>query len=471
MLTKASLAPRALRQERRERAEPLRVLLVSRYFPPENVIGAVRVGKFAKFLKEAGHDIRVLAADTSGDCSLPLEVPAEWVTYVPARQVGAIFDLLVGFVRRLDWRPVPAQERPPATAAAESSPARIADALRQHYYALLQIPDKSAGWIKPAMRVGKGIVHDWRPDLVFASGPPHSALIAARHIARSCAAPWIAELRDLWSDNPYYEYPRWRRWLDRLIERRVLADAAGLVTVTPTQAEILRRHYQQPVACVLNGYVEEDFPADRPGPPPGEVVSIVYTGGIYVGYRDPSALFQAIALLGAERERVAVHFYGPAKAEVHRLPAAAAVREQIFVHDRVPYRTSLALQAAADVLLLLQWADPRDAGNIPAKFFEYLGARRPILMLGWERGDLAEMIRTRKAGLVSNDPATIAAQLQRWIGERPAGIPPVAAEARAGVTRSAQFRALELFLSELFGKMRASPATGPSRRPAPSDQL
>ena len=46
-------------------------------------------------------------------------------------------------------------------------------------------------------------------------------------------------------------------------------------------------------------------------PEPGDVVSILYTGNIYAGYRDPTPLFQAIGLLtAAERRHVAVHFYG-----------------------------------------------------------------------------------------------------------------------------------------------------------------
>jgi hypothetical protein len=325
----------------------------------------------------------------------------------------------------------------------------VAAVLRRNYYALLRIPDARAGWMHAAIPVGYEIVRDWRPDIVLASGPPHSGLIAARRIARACGAPWIAELRDLWADAPYYEYPRWRLYLDRRIERSVLNSAVGLVTVSPIWAETLRRHYRQPVACVLNGYAEEDFTAGRPGPPPGQVVSIVYTGNIYAGYRDPSALFRAIDLLGVDRRWIAVHFYGPAKDEVYGLSAAQPVRDQIVVHDPVSYQASLSLQTSADVLLLLQWADARDAGNIPAKFFEYIGARRPILLIGYEHGNLADMIRERESGLVSNDPSVIAAQLRRWITQRPAGIMPIDAKAREGLTRAIQFAKLERFLVKL----------------------
>ncbi len=432
----------------------LKILIVSHWFPPLNVIGAVRAGKFAKYLHEAGHDVRVIAGHVSGDHSLALEIPAAQVTYVEGRLPGATVRALLERVRRF-WRRSGSGTDTETTAEIPyRPPTGLTAALTRHYYAVLQMPDYRVGWIGPATVAGYGIVADWRPDIVLASAPPNSCLVAARRIARVCGSPWVAEMRDLWADNPYYEEPLWRWWIDLLLEHQVLKSAAGLITVSPGWAQTLRRRHRQPVACVLNGYVEEDFPDEPTGPPPGDAVSLVYTGSIYPGFRDPTPLFRAVGLLGSARDRVAIHFYGPTLEDVQPLAAAHAVQDCVFVHPRVSYKASLALQAAADVLLLLQWNDERDAGNIPAKFFEYLGARRPILMLGYEHGDLAAMIRERGAGLVANEPVVIADQLRKWIGQRRAGIPPTVSGARKGMTRAQQNRQLEQFLTEILAVQR-----------------
>jgi glycosyltransferase involved in cell wall biosynthesis len=426
----------------------LKVLLVSHAFPPANAVGAVRVGKFAKYLHESGHDVRVLAAPREGDQSLALEIPADRVVYQAGWEIDGIFDGLLEPLRR---------RRQAATTSASGAvefsaqpTAGLTSALARHYYALLRIPDARAGWIKAATLAGRRIVQDWRPDIVVASGPPNSGLVAASRIARICGAPWVAELRDLWVDNPYYEVPAWRLLVDRLVERRILGNAVGLVSVTPRWAESLRRRYSKPTACILNGYVEEDFPPHPAGPSPGDILSILYTGSIYAGYRDPRPLFHAVGLLGSECDRIAVHFYGPLRGEVEPLAAAHGIAHRVFVHDPVPYKASLALQTSADVLLLLQWNDERDAGNIPAKFYEYLGAGRPILLLGYEQGDLAAMIRDRAAGVVANDPEVIAGQLKQWIAQKNAGIAPVDPQARAGLTRAEQYRKFEQFLAEIL---------------------
>ena len=58
-------------QLRQDAAPPLANVIYS--FPPENVIGAVLVGKFAKYLHERAHDLRVIVAPPGADRSLPLE--------------------------------------------------------------------------------------------------------------------------------------------------------------------------------------------------------------------------------------------------------------------------------------------------------------------------------------------------------------------------------------------------------------
>jgi len=431
------------------RPRRLRVLLVSHAFPPLNVIGAVRVGKFASYLDKAGHDVRVIASPGQGDQSLAVELSADRIAYVNGRAVGHKLDGVAKLIRGLLADTGGGKSMPTGVEPTAPASNGLSGALARHYSALVLIPDARAGWIGAATVAGYQIVQAWRPDIVFASAPPYSALIAASRIARVCGAPWVAELRDLWADNPYNDDPAWRHRVDQFLERRVLKSAAALVTISPGCVEALRRRHRQPIACILNGYVEEDFPAQRSGPSPGEVVSILYTGGIYPGYRDPSPLFRAVASLGAERHRVAVHFYGPPAATVSPLATEHGVADRVFIHDPVPYKASLALQASADVLLLLQWNNERDAGTLPAKFFEYLGARRPILSLGYEHGDLAAMIRERAAGLVANDPEVIARQLRAWIAQKPAGIPPLAPQARAGMTRAEQYSKLEQFLTEI----------------------
>jgi glycosyltransferase involved in cell wall biosynthesis len=428
----------------------VKILIVSWYFPPVNTIGALRVGKFARFLIERGHDIGVVAGRYWGQPeTLPLGVPLARVAYAKSVDVNAppqrVQRMLSQWRGSGDAQPAPA----PATAPEATPPRRsLLNQLSDVYLNATNLPDNRIGWLPWANSAATSLSRDWRPDLIFGSAPPFTAFLACHRLSRRLGTPWIAELRDRWADDPYDTPPAWRGRLNQWLERRILGSAAGLVTVTEPWAEAYRRKYALPVATIYNGYDPLDF--DFPDPPPidREHLVIGYTGGIYPGRRDPTPLFAALHRLGPLDERFRVVFCGTDPGHVLPLADAAGVSRLVEVRSGVPYRQSLEFQRACDILLLMQWNDPREQGNCPGKFFEYLASLRPVLVLGLEDGVPATIVRERQAGFCANDPAQIAAQLEAWLAEkdrlgRVAALP---AAARDGLSRTIQFEALEKFL-------------------------
>ena len=431
----------------------MRILIISYWFPPTNAIGALRVGKFAKYLHESGHDIRVLAGPAIAPLSLSLQIPPELVTRPPASPVGETA------------RRHPMQRAIKRGLAATVRAIGIGAPVTRHYRAAVTIPDKQIGWRHRALLDGHIILANWRPDLIVASAPPYTGLLVADELSRECGAPWVADIRDPWADNPYSSDPDWRTWIDRRMERRTLARAAALVSVSPVDAANLQTRFHQPVTTILNGFSPEDTP-----PPqaccPHDKLRILHTGTIYVGHRDPSPLFAAIRMLPPDqRDQIEVMFRGAEAAAANELAAKLHVGPQVVVAPPVEYAESLRLQGCADVLLLLQRSHITDVGNIPAKFFEYIAARRPILLIGCDTGVLADMIRARDAGVVSTDPATIAEALRGWLGTLPEGPPLLPQSVQRGLRREEQFADYVRFLADL---VRApAPVVGKSSAGSP----
>jgi hypothetical protein len=105
----------------------------------------------------------------------------------------------------------------------------------------------------------------------------------------------------------------------------------------------------------------------------------------------------------------------------------------------------------ADILLLLQWSNKRDEGNLPGKIFEHFYARRPILLIGYEHGVAARLIRDRAAGLVSNTPQVIRDQLEAWIEDKQAGhLKALDPSVSRGLSRGDQFRKLERIFADVL---------------------
>ena len=430
----------------------MRVLILSWYFPPANLIGAIRVGKLARYLHEQGHDVRVLTSDhAEGDRSLPLEIPPANVLRTPWFDIDRVAHPLTQRRRKPgNGYPAPHGQE---TAGANRLIGRLRGWLAPHYNALFQIPDRRIGWLPYALSAARKLARQWRPDLIYASAPPYTTLLAAHLISRRHNVPWVAEYRDRWVDDPYLKLPQWRLRLDRYLQRRLMATATGIVTVSEPWAAQYRDRFGLPLATIYNGFDPKDFPeTDTPEKASPGPLHIVHTGALYGGRRDPRPLFQAIKASGLAPKDLCVDFYGPDSEVAGQLADAARVADFVNIFPPVPYSRSVELQKEADVLLLMQSNDPLEQGNVPAKIFEYFAVRRPILGLGLEDGVPAKLIAESQAGLFCNDPAVIERQLAEWVAtKRRLGLlPRLPATVRARFSREDQFRRLVEFLDRLL---------------------
>lgn len=410
----------------------MKLLLVSFFFPPYNAIGAVRLSKLAKSLVAAGHEVRVLtAAGQQLPDTLPLEIPAQWVTATPWWNVNQLPYALLG-------------RRESAYRRGDSTMSPLLASLRRTYQAAFNLPDGQIGWLPHALRAGKRLIADWQPDLIYCSAAPYTSLLIGHRLSRWSAIPWVAEFRDLWVDNPYIARPAWRRWLEQRLESATIPTASGLVTVSEPMAEHLEKKFSIPTLTVLNGFDPDDYPKTPPAPTDPERLTITYTGMIYPGRRDPTPLFQAVQLMGEQRRHIRIRFIGRALPEVMLQAQRHGVSDIVETAEPVPFQESIRLQCESDILLLLLWDNPSEKGVYTGKLFEYLGAKRPILAIGLQDGVAADLIRNRCAGTVSNDPAIIQSNLLAWLAQkRCTGVVPAIDAAATGFTRSDQFAKIE----------------------------
>lgn len=446
----------------------MNVLIVAGYYPPHAPSAATRINKLSRFLLDRGHDVHVLTmADLPFPAVLPPEIPAERITYSDWLDVKnlpekTIARLLGSKSAAAGGNPAPAAPSARSVKTGNPSPGglkavlkKLLRPLRDFYVELVTWPDSQAGWLGPGTKAGLALIARSRPDVIYASAPPHTSLLLARRLSHKTGVPWVAEMRDLWTDHPYYDAPAWRRWLEKRQDARVMASAAACVTVTEPWSVHLREKLHKPTALVMNGFDPRDFPEEPAEPSDGpDTLSIVYTGALYAEKRDPEALFAAIARLGDAGRAVTVRFYGPDLTYARTLAEQYGITGQVELHRPIPYDRAIAVQRQADILLLLRWDDPGERTVIAGKLFEYFGARRPILSVGCEEGVAADMIRERNAGVVTREPDVIAAQLRAWIADKAAHgrIAPLPAVVRDGLSRTEQFAKLETFLAEQIGR-------------------
>ena len=431
------------------RPAPMRILLVSFFFPPHNQIGAVRNSKFAKYLTRAGHEVRVLCAqDAPVPKTLALEIDAARVTYSRWYNVNRLPELLLGGrqkvaaqgYRRPGWK------------------GRLLGRLGQFYAACTNIPDGLVGWYWPARRAGDALLREWRPDVIVATTPVTGLLVGSALAARH-GVPWVADMRDLWTDNPVQvSRSALREWLEKRLEQRTLGSARGFVAIAQSSAEVLARRYGKPVTTILNGFDSEDLERLGPiEPAPGLPLRLAFTGMVYPEHQRLDLLFAALREFSPAELRI--DFYGRNLFPIQNLIAEYRVPELVRVHPPVSYDDSLRLQRAADALLFFTWADSSQHGIMSGKIYEYLAARRPLLLIGPEVDDVTRMVGARAAGSLHPTSAAIAARLREWLVLKRSGqpLPPTPASACAGIDRQSQAQQLAEFLQRCLSIAPAPP--------------
>jgi glycosyltransferase involved in cell wall biosynthesis len=337
------------------------VLILSYHFPPEGGPAVQRVLKFIKYLPGHGYLPVILTAAhplRTKDPSLLAELP-------PGMPVHRVVDWAA-------WMP--------------------------HFWrrrrAGRDFPDRHISWKRSAVRRAVRIVREEGIDLLFSSSPPHSAQLAAAEIAKRCGLPWIADLRDEWSQDPVYCRGAEKKHLET--ETRTLGACRAVVTVTPRAKENFRRILggSVPVHFLPNGYDPADFrePKPRPGSG-GRKLRILYSGRISAKH-SPKAVFEIlrdefrrnpewrerveIRILGGSGNRNAIRGYGELGERVEFVPYR-------------PHAECIRLMEEADVLLLLATTA---AGSeiITGKVFEYMAAGKPIWAVLSHRGELSRIL-------------------------------------------------------------------------------
>lgn len=442
-----------------------KLLLISGFFPPYSPMGAVRPPSLAAYWRSLGHDVRVIALRNPGvKSTLQLPLPEDAVQHLPFLEPGWRVDRVTKTLKNFRKSIGLVNDTPQSKPAVVSRDHDRLRSVRQFYRQLFMFPDRYHSWIGPAVSAGEALAKTWKPDLIYSSCPPHSGHIVAQKLADRLDVPWIAELRDLWANNPYNDGHPLIDPLQRRVANNVLRRATACVTLTKSAQREIQSTLQRPTVVCYNGYGAQEFDGLKAATPADpDKLTIIHAGIMYPGRRDPTTLFQALAILGRKRNRVLVKFYHDSLEAVSRKAIQLGIQDCVEICDPIPRGEILRLERSVDVLLLCRWADPADDGIIPGKLFEYIGAQRPILAIGSTTGEAVEIIRRNQFGTVSNSPLEIAQQLSAWIdlkADSGGRLPDLPAEPTLPFIRERQFeKVAELVDTVLSGSVpESSPA-------------
>lgn len=266
------------------------------------------------------------------------------------------------------------------------------------------IPDGTLDWLPFGLMLGNKLVNSRNYDLIFSLGGPVTAHFVAYYLSSRTKLPWVADIGDPWSFNPIQKnLPRWRQNLDMWLEGKGLKHINKLIVKTEeTMLGYLKTFpflNKDKFAIIGSGFDQEKYKKIQPEKSSTNKFRLVYTG-IFYSTQTPKVFFDALSDFVKDYQDFEVIMAGNIEPQYHNY-----IREQKLSnwfsflghqsHDRV-----VALQKGADLLLLFE---PMGGYQVSQKIYEYLAAKRAVLVVQYQDEDIASrIVRDKNRGVCVN---------------------------------------------------------------------
>jgi len=384
-----------------------RVLIITYYFPPRPGVASIRLRGLAKFLPEFGWDPVILTARLPQPHSPQFRV-------IETPYPGNATHLLK---RKLGLSPERGlQEQLGVPLAVREKKNSFTRTLVLAAQEIIAYPDDHKLWRPYAVSEGLRLLQEERFDVLLSSFGPATVHLVAKDLKAKTALPWVADFRDLWTQNHYYPYNNLRKWFEKRLEAKTVARADALVTVSqPLTKKLSAAVPDIPAFTITNGFDPDEL---NNGFPLTDKFTITYTGQLYGGKQDPTPLFQAIKELVVEKKidqsDVFIRFYGPRTFWLEQEAKKYGLGKNMEQYGKIPREEAIDRQRESQILLLLDWNSPDEVGIYTGKLFEYLAAERPILAIGGSKGVVSELLAETGAGIHCSNFEMLKKQIYIW---------------------------------------------------------
>lgn len=385
----------------------MNILIITHYFPPLNAMGTNRLYAFAKEWTKDGHYVTILTTKKylyDGKTNLYPKDP-----YYPKMEIIEL-PYAKWFTRYFE---ISNPERNPSNNHQKFYLIRLLiRKIRQKIIGL--IFDIHDLWISTATQRGIELLSSRTYDFVLSSySPPATHAVASKLKKRYPSLYWVADYRDLWSANPYYQNSNiFSKWQEKK-EKKLLQSADLITTVSSPWKVYLENFLEKETLLIPNGYDADELkiiPNDRLYPHDC-IRRFVYTGTLYPKKQNVIPLFRILKKLKDKKiieDNFQLLFYGDS-GEIDDLIKKFDLNDIVFKKGFINREVSLQAQRDADGLVYFGWEDKNaisysSAGVLSAKVFEYIASGTEIFAIGGRKdSEASQYILQTKSGNVYED--------------------------------------------------------------------
>jgi glycosyltransferase involved in cell wall biosynthesis len=263
------------------------------------------------------------------------------------------------------------------------------------------IPDARFLWVKPSVNYLKKYIQENNIDTIVTSGPPHSLHLIGLELKQDLNIKWLADFRDPWTTIGYHKSLKlstYAKKKHKQLEHQVLNSADTIIVTSKTTKTEFEAITSKPIEVITNGYDVEKVDKQ----PLDQKFTLAHIGS-FLSERNPIILWKALQELVQENQDFKNDFQlkliGAISQEV--LDTISEFKLQDYVQNLgyLSHQEAIEHQRKSQVLLLIEINSEATKSIIPGKLFEYLVSERPIIGIGPEAADFAEIITSTNTGV------------------------------------------------------------------------
>ena len=367
------------------------ILLITYYWPPNGGAGVQRWLKMSKYLVEQGFRVSVYTPEnpefSAYDESLFIDIHPDIKVY--KKSIWEPYSLYRRFVGGKNSNSTNYLDKGNKNGLLHS----LSQWLRGSFF----IPDPRVFWVKPSIKYLSKLLKKETFDVVISTGPPHSMHLIGLGLKKKFNLPWIADFRDPWTFIDFYDQLGLSKKADlknRSLEQEVLLHANRIVTVSKSWAKEFEALSGRSVDVVFNGYDHQDFEYDNNIKLDSEF-SIGYFGSMNLD-RNPEKLWSCLASISRKsnlKSNLKIKFFGAINSAVLDSLKFYGLENNVEHVNYVSHEEVVVEMRKVQMLLLVLNNTPNVSGIIPGKVYEYLASKRPIICIGQQNGDGAEILK------------------------------------------------------------------------------
>lgn len=276
-------------------------------------------------------------------------------------------------------------------------------------------PEIDATQLLPA---ASEIARNWKPDVVLVSTPPINLIRVAWLLHKRFGIPFVADFRDFENDsllNKNKELTTWKTPVFKLREFHVirqLKKSSAIATINTELQQYFVAKTRKETALIFNGFEHslfEQFVPLQEYRTERFVISII--GTIYPG-QEYELFLDAFKQVLPGRPEILFKFIGTDTIpEVGNRVRALLPEENLLITSRIPRKEALKHLEESHLVWHPEWKGY--VGMYSGKIFEYLGAKRTILIapsVGDVIDQLLEETHSGKSFHTSNEIAGFISQ-------------------------------------------------------------